>query len=73
MIRNQWYAVLASNQVPKKGIVGVIRMGEKLAFWRKKSGEVACIVDKCCHRGASNKRGQDSGRTCAVSFSRIPI
>ena len=58
MIRNQWYAVLASNQVPKKGIVGVVRMGEKLAFWRKKSGEVACIVDKCCHRGASISAGK---------------
>ena len=42
----------------KKGIVGVKRLGEKLAFWRRENGEVACIIDKCCHRGASISTGE---------------
>ena len=58
MIRNQWYAVLASNEIPRKKIVGVVRLGEKLAFWRKSNGEISCIVDKCCHRGASISAGK---------------
>lgn len=58
MIRNQWYAILASNEIPKKGIIGVKRLGEKLAFWRTESNEIACIFDKCCHRGASISKGK---------------
>ena len=58
MIKNQWYAVLDSKEVPKKGLVGVKRLGEKLAFWRNENGEIACIIDKCCHRGASISAGK---------------
>lgn len=58
MIRNQWYAILSSREIPKKGIVGFKRLGEKLAFWRTKDNEIACIFDKCCHRGASLSAGK---------------
>ena len=58
MIKNQWYAILTSKEVPKKGIVGVKRLNEKLALWRKSDGTIACINDKCCHRGASISEGQ---------------
>lgn len=58
MIRNQWYAILSSNEIPQKGIVGFKRLGEKLAFWRTNNNEIACIFDKCCHRGASISTGK---------------
>ncbi len=53
MIQNQWYAVLSSKQVKKNRMIGVTRLSEKLVFWRDDVGEVHCIYDKCCHRGAS--------------------
>ena len=53
MIQNQWYAVLSSKQVKKNRMIGVTRLSEKLVFWRDDAGEVHCIYDKCCHRGAS--------------------
>jgi len=53
MIHNQWYAVLSSRQVKKNKMIGVTRLSEKLVFWRDDAGEVHCIYDKCCHRGAS--------------------
>lgn len=53
MIQNQWYAVLSSRQVKKNKMIGVTRLSEKLVFWRDDGGEVHCIYDKCCHRGAS--------------------
>jgi len=53
MIKNQWYAVLDSRQVKRNKMIGVTRLSEKLVFWRDDSGEVHCIFDKCCHRGAS--------------------
>ena len=43
MIGNQWYIVLASNQVGTQP-VGVTRLGEKLAFWRDANGKVACAT-----------------------------
>ncbi len=53
MIRNQWYAILNSGEVPRGRAVCVTRMGEKLALWRSASGEVGCVHDRCAHRGAS--------------------
>ena len=58
MIRNQWYAVLNSKEVPKNRLTGVKRLGEKLAFWRTDKNEIVCIADKCCHRGASISTGK---------------
>jgi len=58
MIRNRWYAVLDTKEVPKNGLIGVMRFGEKLAFWRTDNDEIACIIDKCCHRGASISEGK---------------
>ena len=52
MIKNQWYAIMESKEVKKKP-VGVTRMDEKLVLWRNEKGELSCIFDQCCHRGAS--------------------
>lgn len=58
MIQNQWYAVLSSKQVKKNRLIGVTRLSQKLVFWRDDAGEVFCIFDKCCHRGASLSAGK---------------
>ncbi len=57
MIRNQWYAVLDSKEVKPGVPLGVTRMGEKLVFWRTESGEIACLRDKCAHRGVQLSYG----------------
>jgi phenylpropionate dioxygenase-like ring-hydroxylating dioxygenase large terminal subunit len=61
MIFNQWYAVLDSREVPKSGLIGVTRLGEKLCFFRDRVGNVRCIVDKCAHRGAALSVGKICG------------
>jgi phenylpropionate dioxygenase-like ring-hydroxylating dioxygenase large terminal subunit len=53
MIKNLWYAVLSSEQVPKNKPVGFMRLGERLVFWRDDTGKAHCFYDKCAHRGAS--------------------
>lgn len=58
MIKNQWYAVLDSNQLKSNKLLGVTRLNEKLVFWRDEKNQVNCIFDKCCHRGASLSRGK---------------
>ncbi|MFX0142103.1 MAG: Rieske 2Fe-2S domain-containing protein, partial [Candidatus Hodarchaeota archaeon] len=70
MIRNQWYAVLESKEVLKSKLTGVTRLGEKLVFWRNKSGEVICLSDKCAHRGAALSVGRihDKGDSVECPF-----
>lgn len=68
MIPNQWYAVLESSQVPAGRPVGVVRMGEKLVFWRDAQGEVACLPDRCPHRGVSLSLGRLQGDCVECPF-----
>ncbi len=58
MIKNQWYGILDSKEVKKGKLTGVTRVGEKLVLWRNEAGEVFCIFDRCCHRGASLCKGK---------------
>jgi len=60
MIPKQWYVVMDSTQVKGKP-VGVVRMGEKLVFWRDSSGKVNCLRDKCVHRGVQLSKGKVIG------------
>jgi phenylpropionate dioxygenase-like ring-hydroxylating dioxygenase large terminal subunit len=60
MIPKQWYVVMDSTQVRDKP-VGVVRMGEKLVFWRDTSGKVSCLRDKCVHRGVQLSKGKVIG------------
>jgi phenylpropionate dioxygenase-like ring-hydroxylating dioxygenase large terminal subunit len=57
MIPKQWYVVMDSTQVRDRP-VGVVRMGEKLVFWRDSAGKVICLRDKCAHRGVQLSKGK---------------
>ena len=52
-----WYIVLDSEEVTNKPF-GVQRLGRKLVFWRDSSGKIACLDDRCCHRGAQLSLGR---------------
>jgi len=58
MIYNQWYVILESDELKKQKPLKVTRFNEKLSLWRDKKGDVCCIADKCCHRGASLSCGK---------------
>jgi phenylpropionate dioxygenase-like ring-hydroxylating dioxygenase large terminal subunit len=58
MIRNQWYALLESREVRKGKVLGAVRLGERMAFWRDGTGAVHAVADRCCHRGASLSCGE---------------
>ena len=68
MIRNQWYGILDTRQVKHGKPIGVTRMGEKLVLWRTADGQVSCIADQCCHRGASLSLGTCTHDTLACPF-----
>jgi phenylpropionate dioxygenase-like ring-hydroxylating dioxygenase large terminal subunit len=67
MIPKQWYVVMDSTQVRDKP-VGVVRMGEKLVFWRDSSGKVNCFRDKCVHRGVQLSKGKVIGNHIQCPF-----
>jgi len=58
MIKNQWYGILDAKEIKNGKPIGVTRLGEKLVLWRSENGEINCIFDKCCHRGASLSAGK---------------
>lgn len=68
MIRNQWYVVLESREVKPKQIVGALRMGERMIFWRDTSGKVVCQADHCPHRGVALSIGCWMGNTIQCPF-----
>ncbi len=53
MIKNLWYAVLESKEIPRKKPAGFMRLGERMIFWRDEAGTAHCFFDRCAHRGAS--------------------
>ena len=67
MIPNQWYIVMDSSQIKDKA-VGVIRMGEKLVFWRDATGKAVCLRDKCVHRGVQLSKGKIIGDRLQCPF-----
>ena len=53
MIYNQWYVILESIELKRNKPLKITRLNENLSLWRDEKGHVCCIIDKCCHRGAS--------------------
>jgi phenylpropionate dioxygenase-like ring-hydroxylating dioxygenase large terminal subunit len=58
MIRNHWYIILESKEVPRDKPVGVLRMGEPLVLWRDQEGNLSCMRDLCPHRGVALSAGK---------------
>jgi phenylpropionate dioxygenase-like ring-hydroxylating dioxygenase large terminal subunit len=58
MIYNQWYVVLDSRELKKGRPLMIRRFSEKMALWRDQQNTVACVSDRCCHRGASLSCGK---------------
>jgi len=58
MISNQWYVILESKELKKHKPLRIKRLRENLALWRNEKGDICCIADRCCHRGASLSCGK---------------
>ena len=58
MIKNQWYAILASKEIRRGRLTGVTRMGEQLVAWRDEQGRPVVQSERCPHRGVALSLGQ---------------
>lgn len=68
MIRNQWYAILESDEIKLGKPVGVTRMGEKMVAWRDGAGKAAVMSDLCPHRGVALSIGAIKGNYIQCPF-----
>jgi phenylpropionate dioxygenase-like ring-hydroxylating dioxygenase large terminal subunit len=49
-LRNYWYPILQSEELPVGRAVGVRVLGEPLAVWRDAAGQPCVVMDRCPHR-----------------------
>ncbi|MEO5968991.1 MAG: aromatic ring-hydroxylating dioxygenase subunit alpha [Bdellovibrionia bacterium] len=57
MVKNYWYAVDRSSLIQKEP-VKLQRFGLKLVLWRDGQGKIACLEDRCAHRGTALSLGK---------------
>ena len=68
MLPNHWYAILESSEVKRGRPIGITRFGEKLVVWRDESGHVACLHERCPHRGVALSTGRLVGDCVECPF-----
>jgi len=57
-LRNYWYPVLQSEELPHDRPVGVRCLSEDLVAWRDGAGRPCVATDRCPHRAAALSRGR---------------
>ncbi|GAA4601108.1 aromatic ring-hydroxylating dioxygenase subunit alpha [Actinoallomurus liliacearum] len=72
-LRNQWYALCRSDQVPAGGLVRLDRVGEELMLWRDAAGAVHVQEDRCPHRGARLTQGVHMGDRVACNYHGVQV
>ncbi|QDQ25968.1 Rieske 2Fe-2S domain-containing protein [Chitinimonas arctica] len=68
MIPNQWYAVIRGQDVKRDKPVGIMRLGKKLVLYRDTEGQVACLQDRCAHKGVLLSKGKQHGDAIACPY-----
>ena len=60
-LRECWYVVAWSHEVPSQGLLARTVLDEALVLFRARDGGVAVLADRCCHRLAPLSRGRHEG------------
>ncbi|MDE0059187.1 MAG: Rieske 2Fe-2S domain-containing protein [Defluviicoccus sp.] len=72
-LRNYWYPVLQSEELPSGRPVLLTALGEDIALWRDAAGRPLAVRDRCPHRGVRLSRGRvlDGDLQCAFHGLRF--
>lgn len=57
-LRNYWYPILQSEELPSDRPVGLTVLGEPLAAWRDANGKPCVVTDRCPHRSMKLSLGR---------------
>jgi phenylpropionate dioxygenase-like ring-hydroxylating dioxygenase large terminal subunit len=66
-LRNGWYAATWSHELKDRPIGRTI-LGDKIVLFRNSNGQVAALVDCCCHRAAPLSMGEVDGKYLACGY-----
>ncbi len=67
MIRNYWYLVCPAHELSHTIMTRKI-LGEKIIFFRDKSGKAIALEDRCCHRNVNLSLGYLKENTVVCGF-----
>jgi phenylpropionate dioxygenase-like ring-hydroxylating dioxygenase large terminal subunit len=67
-LRNYWYPILMSTELPSGQAVGVRRLGEDLVAWRERDGRPHVLTDRCPHRTAKLSLGRVMGDNLQCAY-----
>jgi phenylpropionate dioxygenase-like ring-hydroxylating dioxygenase large terminal subunit len=72
-LRNYWYPILQSEELPRDKPVGLRVLGEPLAVWRNQAGEPCVVRDRCPHRAMKLSVGRilDGDLQCVLHGLRF--
>ncbi|MBL8645320.1 MAG: aromatic ring-hydroxylating dioxygenase subunit alpha [Rhodospirillaceae bacterium] len=68
MILNNWYVAGEAASFAGTGPFGVKMLGADLVLFRDSAGELRCLSDVCCHRGAALAVGKVKGDCVACPY-----
>lgn len=60
-MRDCWYVIAWDHEVPAQGLFSRRVIGEPVLLYRKASGEIVALEDRCCHRLAPLSKGRQEG------------
>ena len=60
-VRNCWYVIAWDHEVGADTLFTRTVLGEPILLYRKTSGAVVALQDRCCHRAAPLSRGRKEG------------
>src|SRR4051812_14731371 len=67
-LRNYWYPILMSEELPSGRALSVRRLGEDLVAWRGGDGRPHVLVDRCPHRVARLSLGRVMGDNLQCAY-----
>jgi phenylpropionate dioxygenase-like ring-hydroxylating dioxygenase large terminal subunit len=72
-LRNYWYPMLQSEEMPADRPVGLMALGEPLVAWRDAAGRPRVVRDRCPHRSVKLSIGRvlDGDLQCALHGLRF--
>ena len=72
-LRNYWYPVLQSEELPQGKPVGFMALGEPLVAWRDAKGKPCVVRDRCPHRSIKLSVGRvyDGNLQCILHGLRF--
>jgi len=66
-VRNAWYVIAWASEIGLRPLARTV-LGEAVVVFRRESGALAAVEDRCCHRGLPLSLGEVRGETIVCGY-----